>query len=176
MTIANGDPYFLAATKQLGLYFQDDYKVSRRLSLNLGVRWDKDFNMYGSSDIAKSRTYQELVALNSPVSNPWVSKIPDDDNKDVSPRVGFAYDLTGAGKHVVRGGFGLYFGNTFQNIPLFMEQKANPTVFQTVFILTTPTDIVPGTGIALGNWRYGVDPLPTIPPPSTQLQRAASAA
>lgn len=169
MTIANGDPYFLVATKQLGLYFQDDYKVSRRLSLNLGVRWDKDFNMYGSSDVAKSRTYQELVALNSPVSNPWVSKIPHDDNKDVSPRVGFAYDLTGAGKHVVRGGFGLYFGNTFQNIPLFMEQMSNPTVFQSVISLTTPTDIVTGTGIALGNWRYGVDPLPTIPPPSTEL-------
>ncbi|MGB2679178.1 MAG: carboxypeptidase regulatory-like domain-containing protein [Candidatus Acidiferrum sp.] len=169
MTIANGDPYFLVATKQLGLYFQDDYKVSRRLSLNLGVRWDKDFNMYGSSDVAKSRTYQELVTLNSPVSNPWVSKIPSDDNKDVSPRVGFAYDLTGAGKHVVRGGYGLYFGNTFQNIPLFMEQMSNPTVFQAVISLSAPGDIVTGTGIALGNWRYGVDPLPTIPPPSTQL-------
>ena len=173
MTIANGDPYFLVATKQLGLYFQDDYKVSRRLSLNLGVRWDKDFNMYGSSDVAKSRTYQELVTLNSPVSNPWVSKIPSDDNKDVSPRVGFAYDLTGAGKHVVRGGYGLYFGNTFQNIPLFMEQMANPTVFQAVISLSAPGDIVTGTGIALGNWRYGVDPLPTIPPPSTQLATGA---
>jgi hypothetical protein len=170
MTIANGDPYFLVATKQLGLYFQDDWKVSRRLSLNLGVRWDKDFNMFGSSDVPKSRTYQELVALNSPVSNPYVSKIPGDDNKDVSPRVGFAYDLTGAGKHVVRGGFGLYFGNTFQNIPLFMEQMANPTVFQTLFSLSDPLlDFVPGTGIPLGSWRYGVDPMPTITAPSTQL-------
>ena len=169
MAIANGNPYFLVATKQLGLYFQDDYKVSRRLSLNLGVRWDKDFNMFGSSLIPKSRTYQELVALNSPVSNPYVSKIASDDDKDVSPRVGFAYDLTGAGKHVIRGGFGLYFGNTFQNIPLFMEQMANPTVFQTVISLSAPGDSVPGTGLTLGNWQYGISPLPTIPPPSTEL-------
>ncbi len=169
MSIANGNPYFLVATKQLGLYFQDDWKVTPRLTLNLGIRWDKDFNMIGLSDVKASRTYQELVAINNPLSNPYVSKLPHDDNKDFSPRVGFAYRLTENGKHVVRGGFGLYYGNVFQNIPLFMEQMANPTVFQTVISLTSPTDIVTGTGIPLGNWRYGVDPLPVIPPPSTSL-------
>jgi hypothetical protein len=169
MSIANGDPRFLVATKQLGLYFQDDWKVSRRLTLNLGLRWDKDFNMIGVSDIKNSRTYQELVALNSPISNPYVNRLPHDDNKNFSPRFGFAYDVTGAGKHVFRGGFGLYFGNVFQNIPLFMEQMSNPTVFQTVLSLTAPGDAVPGTGKNLGQWRYGVDPFPTIPPPSSQL-------
>ena len=49
--------------------------------------------MIGLSDVKNSRTYQELVALNSPFSNPYVSKLPHDDNKDFSPRVGFAYDL-----------------------------------------------------------------------------------
>jgi outer membrane receptor protein involved in Fe transport len=169
MTTANGNPYFLVATKQLGLYGQDDWKVNNRLSLNLGLRWDKDFNMIGGSEIKTSRTYLELVALNNPISNPYVSKIAKDDNLDFSPRVGFAYDLTGRGKHVLRGGFGLYFGNVFQNIPLFMEQMSNPTVFQTVLSLSSPSDPVPGTGKTLGQWRYGIDPLPTIPPPSTQL-------
>lgn len=169
MTIANGNPYFNVATKQLGFYGQDDWKVSNRLTLNLGLRWDKDFNMIGGSDIKDSRTYLELVAINSPLSNPYVSHIAHDDNKDFSPRVGFAYDVTGRGKHVVRGGFGLYFGNVFQNIPLFMEQMSNPTVFQTVLSLSSPSDPVPGTGKNLGQWQYGVDPLPTIPPPSAQL-------
>ena len=36
-----------------------------------------------------------------------------------------AWDLTGAGKHVVRLGYGLYYGQIFQNITLFMEQQAN---------------------------------------------------
>jgi len=169
MSQANGDPRFIVATKQLGLYFQDDWKATNRLTLNLGVRWDKDFNMIGGSDIKDSRTYQALVAYNNPISNPYVARIAHDDNKDFSPRVGFAYDVTGQGKHVVRGGFGLYFGNVFQNIPLFMEQMANPTVFQTVLSLTNSTDVVPGTGKTLGQWRYGVDPMPTIPPPSTTL-------
>lgn len=169
MSIANGNPYFLVATKQLGLYFQDDWKVTPRLTVNLGLRWDKDYNMIGGSDVKNSRTYEELVALNSPISNPYVSKLPHDDDKDFSPRVGFAYDLTGRGNHVLRGGYGLYYGNVFQNIPLFMEQMSNPTVFQTVISLSSPTDIVTGTGIPLGSWRYGVDPQPVVPPPSSQL-------
>ena len=170
MTVANGDPYFLVATKQLGLYVQDDWKTSRRLTLSLGLRWDKDFNMIGGSDIQKSRTYLDLKTVNSPLSNPYVNSVAKDDNLDFSPRVGFAYDLSGKGNHVLRGGYGLYYGNVFQNIPLFMEQMANATVFQTVISLSDPVkDIVPGTGIPLGQWRYGTDPMPTIPPPSTQL-------
>ena len=169
MSQAVGDPTFIVATKQLGFYAQDDWKATRRLTLSLGLRWDKDFNMIGGSDIKNSRTYLELVALNDPYSNPYVSKIAKDDNLDFSPRVGFAYDLSGKGNHVLRGGYGLYYGNVFQNIPLFMEQMSNPTVFGTVLSLSAPGDAVPGTGKTLGTWAYGVDSMPTIPPPSTEL-------
>jgi len=169
MSQAVGDPTFIVATKQLGFYAQDDWKATRRLTLSLGLRWDKDFNMIGGSDIKNSRTYLELVALNDPLSNPYVSKIAKDDNLDFSPRVGFAYDLSGKGNHVLRGGYGLYYGNVFQNIPLFMEQMSNPTVFGTVLSLSAPGDVVPGTGKTLGTWAYGVDSMPTIPPPSTEL-------
>ena len=169
MSYSVGGPQFIVATKQLGFYFQDDWKVTPRLTLDLGLRWDKDFNALGQSDITKSRTYQELVAINDPISNPYVAKLPHDDNKDFSPRIGFAYDLTGAGKHVLRGGFGLYYGNSFQNIPLFMEQQANPTVFQTVLSLSSPTDSVPGTALTLGQWQYGVSPTPTLPGALSQL-------
>ena len=120
MSISNGDPYFLVPTKQLGFYGQDDWKVNNRLTVNLGLRWDRDFNWYGSSDIPRSRSYQSLLAIASinPIAAYNTRHIAHDDTKDFSPRIGFAYDLTGAGKHVLRGGFGLYFGNTFQNVPL----------------------------------------------------------
>ena len=171
MSASSGDPYFdmPGGTKQLGLYFQDDWKVTRRLTMNMGIRWDKDYNLVGASAIAKSRTYLELLAIGSPFA-----KLAHDDNKDFSPRVGFAYDLTGQGKHILRGGYGLYYGNIFQNIPLFMIQHARPTIYQGLFSLTTPSDIVPGTGIALGNWRYGLDANPTIPPPLTSLVNGAT--
>src|SRR2546421_10904170 len=51
-----------------------------------------------------------------------------------------------------------------------MKQQANATIFQTLFDITDPVkDTVPETGIPLGQWRYGVDPMPTIAPPSSQL-------
>ncbi|HEY0564833.1 MAG TPA: hypothetical protein VGC88_04565, partial [Terriglobales bacterium] len=155
------------------LYFQDDWKVSRKLLLNLGLRWDKDYNMIGGSDIKNSRTYLDLVTVNSPISNPYVSSIAHDDNLDFSPRIGFAYDISGRGTHVLRGGYGLYYGNVFQNIPLFMEQQGNATIFQGVLSLSG-ADIVPGTGIPLNQWKFGVDPLPTIPAPSGTLANGAT--
>lgn len=176
MTIAIGDPTFvIKGANQLGLYFQDDWKMTRRLTVNLGLRWDKDYDFVGGSDIANSRTFQELVAIApfSPLAASLVRKKAGDYNYNFSPRVGFAYDLTGRGNHVLRGGFGMYYGNTFQNIPLFMEQQSNATIFQTAFALSG-TDIVPGTAIPLNAWRFGVSPMPTIPPASGTLAVGAT--
>ena len=176
MSIAVGDPHFIIKdAKQLGLYFQDDWKMTRRLTVNLGLRWDKDYDFVGGSDIANSRTFQELQAAVpfSPLAASLVAKKASDYNKNFSPRVGFAYDLTGHGNHVLRGGYGMYYGNTFQNIPLFMEQQSNATIFQTAFSISG-SDVVPGTGIPLSNWRYGVDPMPTIPPASPNLNPLAT--
>jgi hypothetical protein len=179
MSIAVGDPHFIIKdAKQLGLYFQDDWKVTRRLTVNLGLRWDKDYDFVGGSDIAASRTFQELQAAApfSPLAASLVAKKASDYNKNFSPRVGLAYDLTGHGTQVLRAGFGIYYGNTFQNIPLFMEQQSNATIFQTAFSISG-SDPVPGTGtpgIPLSNWRYSVDPMPTIPPPSHDLAGGAT--
>jgi len=151
-------------TKQFGVYFQDDWKVSHRLTLNLGLRWDKDFNMICGAAVKDSRTFQELQAAApfNPYIADYVKTQPQDDNTNFSPRVGFAYDLTGSGKFLLRGGYGLYYGNVFQNIPIFMEQQHNATIFQTVLSLSDPNDPVPGTAQTLGSYRFGVDPTPTF--------------
>lgn len=171
ISATSGNPYFFLSTKMFGVYFQDDWKVNKRLTLNLGLRWDKDFNLVGGGAQLQSRTYQALKAINSPYAGG-----PNDDNKDFSPRIGLAYDITGNGRHVLRAGYGLYYGQVFQNIPLFMLQQTNATLFGTVVSLSSGgpgdpnADLVNGTGKLLSAWQYGKDPLPPIPPGLTKFQ------
>jgi len=181
IVLNSGNAYFATKdAKMLGLYFQDDWKATKRLNFNLGLRWDRDFNLTGGNTQRLNRTFQELAAIGSP----YASGVPHDDTHDFSPRVGFAYDLTGTGKYVIRGGYGIYYGQIFQNIALFTEQQEGATVFGSVLNLSNanapgqPVDPnasnVPGVGVPLSRYRYGVDPLPIPRAPSTILPAGAT--
>ena len=169
-----GNPYFDLSAKMFGVYFQDDWKVTRRFTVNLGLRWDKDYNLNGGSEQVNARSYTELKAIGSP----YAGSLPHDDNKDFSPRVGIAYDLTGSGRHILRAGYGLYYGQTFINIPLFMLQQANPTLFSTVSY-TSPgpgsasASVLP-SGQLLSAFRFGIDPLPAQAVGATKLPTGAT--
>ncbi len=174
MSVSTGDHSFdlLGGAKMFGTYFEDDWKESKRLTLNLGVRWDKDFNTYNTAQEAQNRTYLALKTINSPYAN----KLPKDDNRGLSPRVGFSYDLTGSGRHLLMGGYGLYFGQSFLNEPLFAIQQSHPTLYLNVYSVSLQTVgaactncNVPGTSIPLSQWRYGIDPTPVRPNSQTQL-------
>ena len=177
ISAAQGNPYFNVTdtVKMFGVYAQDDWKISRKLSLNFGMRYDIDSNLLANKQQATNRTYLALKAIGNPYGG-----IPKTDRNNFSPRFGFAYDVTGKGNHVMRGGYGIYFGQPFLNIPLFMIQQANPNIYATVLDLNSsgPGDaassIVNGTNIRLGNYRLGVDPVPVIPAAATQLPNGAS--
>jgi outer membrane receptor protein involved in Fe transport len=97
-----GSQAFDLATMDYGFFAQDDWKVSPRLTLNLGLRYDYE---------SLPNPYSKLIA--SELNNyPGTSNRPSDKN-DLGPRIGFAYDPFGIGKTVIRGGYGMYFGRVF---------------------------------------------------------------
>lgn len=148
---------------QLAFYVQDDYKVTPRLTLNLGLRWDA--NIGNLPDQTNNRTIQILSLLN----HPRAQAITGDAAKlsrttpswtEYQPRIGFAWDPRGDGRTVIRGGYGIFYDQLFQNLTLFSLTQTNPVLYQTILSLTN-SDV--GVG-QLPAFRFGVDPLPTPPP------------
>lgn len=103
-----GPPFGTVGTRnwENALFFQDDWRATKRLTLNLGVRYERFTNpteMYGRQanfDVTNGRLV--LASDNS-------DALVETDTNDFSPRIGFAYDLTGKGKTVLRGGYGLFY-------------------------------------------------------------------
>ena len=91
-------------------YLQDDWRVTSRLTLNLGMRWEYDSNLTGNSS-----EHDPCSSLSLTPAKPctWMANIIDlkktPDKKDFSPRVGFVYNLLGKGQTVLRGGYGIYY-------------------------------------------------------------------
>jgi len=96
-----GPSSYAIATLDSGLFVQDDWKASRRLTVDLGLRWDKE-SIPGPSANLTTPT-GSFVPYAGLTNNP-------SDNRAFGPRIGFAYDLSGAGKTVVHGGWGMYYG------------------------------------------------------------------
>jgi hypothetical protein len=166
-----GGPAGLADTigqKQFGVYVQDDWKVKPNLTLNLGVRYDLDLNWYNQKEYANNRTYLVLKAIGSPYGN-----LPQTPTKDISPRVGFAWDINGDGRSVLRGGFGLFFDQTLMinNFTRALQEKATLGNIAAVFVNS-------GVGVGqVANYVYATSPLPAGPLPGlTQLRPGASTA
>jgi hypothetical protein len=173
----------------IGLYVQDDFKVSRHLTLNLGMRWDANPRFLVPQLTNDPSTTNRAIAallevqnagINDPVAADGLAQVHDlvgntshltrntASWKEFQPRLGFAWDPIGSGKLVIRGGYGIARDQIFQNLTLFAIQQGNPTLYQTVLDLTTTA---PGTGCTptpggtpttdLCRFSFGNTPLPS---------------
>ncbi len=131
---------------QLGVYVQDDWRLSSQLELNLGVRWDYESNPLNNSYVTPTalvtalnrtdiprygitppagQTYAQSLAKGGVNINDYTST--GNNRKQfygaIAPRVGFSYDLRGDKATVVYGGFGRAYDRAMANYALDELQR-----------------------------------------------------
>jgi outer membrane receptor protein involved in Fe transport len=88
----------------LGFYAQDDLRATQRLTLNLGLRYE--FNTTPSESHGNNYRFLNVQTDTSSTQGPIMRNAS---LKNFSPRIGFAWDVTGKGNTSIRGGAGLYY-------------------------------------------------------------------
>jgi hypothetical protein len=119
-----------AASRTWGVFAEDTWKARRNLTLTLGLRFDDQGNPYSRSEstvfgnfyLGSGSTFQDRVA--SGVAKPTKNALRGSP-KAFNPRVGVAWDVTGKGDWVVRGGFGMY-SNWLSQANVQEEFRGNP--------------------------------------------------
>jgi hypothetical protein len=108
--IAQGDTNRHAFENSHGLFIQDSFRWTPRLTLNYGIRWDY-FGVVGE----KSNLFYQLDPTTASNLAP-APQLYGKDYNNFAPRFGFAYDLAGKSKTVIRGGWGLFYDAFSQDI------------------------------------------------------------
>jgi hypothetical protein len=100
--------FFGTRNYEIGAFGQDDWKVNNRLTLNLGFRYDLI-----TFPTEEHNRQAALNPTNGTIQLANVNGVPrsiiDSDYKNFAPRAGFAYDVYGSGKTVLRGGYGIFY-------------------------------------------------------------------
>ncbi len=156
-----GSGSFLGTQSLIAGFIQDDVKVTPRLTLNLGARYE-----FWTNPVS-----DKLQALNaiSNVPNVITFGVPKTDRNNIGPRIGFAYDPTGSGRTAIRGGFGISYDVKFQNfssitLPPQVSSEMDPG---TACLIANPPAWCSATPV--GNGFLAAGGLPAVlTPPTTQ--------
>lgn len=102
---------FSQSVQRLGLYAEDSWRITPRLTFNYGLRYQTTFGLFIAS--GKSQLENPFVQLLPQFGMPAAA--PHDYHKQFGPRLGMAYAPGPSGRTVVRAGFGLFYNDLAQN-------------------------------------------------------------
>jgi TonB dependent receptor len=148
---AAGNGSFVQSVRRLGLYGQDSWRVTPRLALNYGLRYDTTFGLFRASGREQNQN-PALLTLRA-LGLPLVNGMPHDYRGALAPRLGIAYAPGSLGKTAIRAGFGLYFNDLAQNgwATAFQAVDAAPGP---CLVPSDPGCLAPGQPGALIDPRY----------------------
>src|SRR5262249_36432404 len=107
-----GDGFRYTRHNEFGTYFKDDWQVSRNLTLNLGLRYDRFGPWYEKFDEVLYFDFNtgEITPPSQYKQKGFPRASYKADPIDLAPRFGFAYRPFGDNKTVLRGGYGIFYG------------------------------------------------------------------
>jgi len=147
VTLPVGPPTFERSNRyhEGAAYFQDSWKVSHRLTLNLGLRWEYfgvqhnvnpnlDSNFYTATNTSNPFVAIENGMVDTTPTSP-IGELWKPSWHNFAPRVGFAWDVFGDGKTAFRGGYGIGYERNFGNVTY--NVLFNPPNFEVVDCIQT---------------------------------------
>ena len=145
------DGSFVQNVQRLGLYAEDSWRVTPRLTVNYGLRYDTTFGLFNASGRSQrdNPAYLTLKALDIPL----VASAPQDYRHAFAPRLGIAYSPGQSASTVFRAGFGLYYNDLAQNGWVTAFQAVNEPAGPCV-VPTDPGCLRPGSAGAVIDGRY----------------------
>jgi hypothetical protein len=155
---------------EYGLFVQDDWRATSRLTLNLGFRWDPYLAFKDTENrFAQFRPGQQsTIYPTAPLGLvfPGDAGVPeaamDSNYNRLSPRFGFAFDPTGSGKTSIRGGYGVFWSQIRQQAN---NQPSNTPPFSLKQIINVPPSLEDPYANSTNPWPYQ--------PPQTPEERRA---
>lgn len=160
---------------QTAPFVQDDWKVTNKLTLNLGVRWDYFGHLgtvtYGKNPLAlftpaSGAQGMDAIANGSMLVRGSTGQVVDNSLWRFAPRFGFAYDVFGNGTTSIHGGWGL-FNNKIGDLSYVDGIRTNPPQF------ASPSISIYNAGTTLANFSYGTSssgPTGFAPPPGISYE------
>ena len=169
-TAANAYRHYIM--KDTNVFVNDDWKVSAKLTLNLGLRWER----YGAATEANNQIAQFTnlhgydpasiaAARVGPVNSMWITP-----NHDFGPRFGFAYDPFGDHRTAIRGGFAISYDRLFDNI--WSNGAWNPPQYALLDHDATAGDII-RFSVPPSIAGYTLGSIPGVPGTSNCCQRVS---